>query len=87
MIQTSRRSFIKGLISFAAAPAIVRVESLMPVKVMRPIPCNVLDMGGLGAPQSTWLVQWGETSIYRWFDEATGWHTEYLSPEEVFLPA
>lgn len=29
---TSRRSFITGLIAFAAAPAIVRAESLMPVK-------------------------------------------------------
>lgn len=31
----SRRGIITGLISFAAAPAIVRIESLMPVKVMR----------------------------------------------------
>ena len=32
----NRRSFITGLIAFAAAPAIVRASSLMPVKVMRP---------------------------------------------------
>jgi hypothetical protein len=31
----NRRSLITGLISFVAAPAIVRVESLMPVKVYR----------------------------------------------------
>jgi hypothetical protein len=31
---TSRRSFITGLVSFVAAPAIVRVGSLMPVKVI-----------------------------------------------------
>lgn len=31
---TTRRSFITGLISFVAAPAIVRAGSLMPVKVM-----------------------------------------------------
>ena len=30
----SRRSLITGLISLVAAPAIVRVSSLMPVKVM-----------------------------------------------------
>lgn len=29
-----RRSFLTGLISFVAAPAIVRVSSLMPVKTM-----------------------------------------------------
>ncbi len=33
---TTRRSFITGLISFVAAPAIVRAGSLMPVKVMEP---------------------------------------------------
>ncbi len=32
----SRRSLITGLISFVAAPAIVRAGSLMPVKVMVP---------------------------------------------------
>lgn len=32
MIETSRRSFITGLISLVAAPAIVRAGSLMPVK-------------------------------------------------------
>jgi hypothetical protein len=29
-----RRGFITGLVSFVAAPAIVRVRSIMPVKVM-----------------------------------------------------
>jgi len=33
-IITSRRSFITGLVSFMAAPAIVRLGSLMPVKQM-----------------------------------------------------
>lgn len=32
----SRRSFITGLVAFAAAPAIVRASSLMPVKAIRP---------------------------------------------------
>lgn len=37
MIEPSRRSFIRGLISFtAAAPAIVRASSLMPVKALPP---------------------------------------------------
>lgn len=36
-METSRRGFITGLISFtAAAPAIVRAASLMPVKVIPP---------------------------------------------------
>lgn len=34
---TSRRSLITGLVSFIAAPAIVRAGSLMPVKVMKPL--------------------------------------------------
>lgn len=33
----SRRKLITGLISLAAAPAIVRASSLMPVKVMKPV--------------------------------------------------
>jgi hypothetical protein len=33
----SRRGLITGLISLAAAPAIVRASSLMPVKIMEPI--------------------------------------------------
>jgi hypothetical protein len=32
MIETSRRSFITGLVSFVAAPAIVRAANIMPVK-------------------------------------------------------
>jgi hypothetical protein len=34
MIKTNRRSLITGLISLIAAPAIVRVSSIMPVKQM-----------------------------------------------------
>lgn len=36
MKMLSRRGLITGLISLAAAPAIVRASSLMPVKVMEP---------------------------------------------------
>ncbi len=32
MVITSRRSFIAGLVSFVAAPAIVRAANIMPVK-------------------------------------------------------
>lgn len=35
-METSRRSFITGLVSFIAAPAIVRAGSLMPVKAIPP---------------------------------------------------
>lgn len=38
----NRRSLITGLISFVAAPAIVRVESLMPVKVVKQLSCQEL---------------------------------------------
>lgn len=34
MIVSSRRGFLTGLISFVAAPAIVRASSLMPVKAL-----------------------------------------------------
>jgi len=37
---TSRRSFITGLTSLLVAPAIVRVESIMPVKVV-----DIIDDG------------------------------------------
>lgn len=33
----NRRSLITGLVSFVAAPAIVRASSLMPVKAMEPV--------------------------------------------------
>ena len=36
MIQSTRRGFIAGLGALFAAPAIVRIESLMPVRMCRP---------------------------------------------------
>lgn len=36
MIETSRRSLIKGLVSLIAAPAVVRASSLMPVRSLPP---------------------------------------------------
>lgn len=38
-----RRSFITGLISLMAAPAIVRVGSLMPIKQMLIVPSRSID--------------------------------------------
>lgn len=38
MILQSRRSLIVGMASLLAAPAIVRVSNLMPVKVMEVVP-------------------------------------------------
>lgn len=35
-MQISRRGLLTGLVSFVAAPAIVRASSLMPVKAARP---------------------------------------------------
>lgn len=32
----ARRSFLTGLVGLVAAPAIVRVASIMPIRVMRP---------------------------------------------------
>lgn len=41
----NRRGLITGLISLAAAPAIVRASSLMPVKVIRQItPQDILNL-------------------------------------------
>jgi hypothetical protein len=37
-MEATRRGLITGLICFAAAPAIVRASSLMPVKVLKPAP-------------------------------------------------
>jgi hypothetical protein len=44
-----RRGFITGLISLVAAPAIVRVGSLMPIRGMVLRPPNAID---------PWLVDW-----------------------------
>lgn len=49
MIQTNRRGFLTGLISFAAtAPAIVRAASLMPVKADRLVLLPYWEFGQLG---------------------------------------
>jgi len=45
-----RRTLIKGLISLVAAPAIVRYQSIMPVKVFNP----ATSMAGWGLVGDTW---------------------------------
>jgi hypothetical protein len=45
MPNINRRSLITGLISFVAAPAIVRAGSLMPVKLMTPLMPDVFSWG------------------------------------------
>lgn len=45
-----RRGFLSGVFSAFAAPAIVRFESLMPVRaidLIEPFPANVIFTGGL----------------------------------------
>jgi hypothetical protein len=41
MIETSRRKFITGLVSFVGAPAIVRASSLMPIKFIEDRSCYI----------------------------------------------
>jgi hypothetical protein len=72
MSDLSRRSLITGLISLIAAPAIVRVSSLMPVKALKPdyqVP-PVYFQGRLfwvtkDQPQT---IQWGMQNVFQRFD-------------------
>ncbi len=50
---TSRRSLITGLISFVAAPAIVRASSLMPIKTMLWVPSTFPITGYALQPELT----------------------------------
>ena len=52
---TSRRGLITGLISFVAAPAIVRATSIMPVKAMAPLWDNAIDYPPM-------FITWNPTS-------------------------
>lgn len=59
MVKINRRKLITGLISFAAAPAIVRASSLMPVKVM-----DSFD------PKMAWdrIIEYVEPLDYNFYD-------------------
>jgi hypothetical protein len=50
IIQPTRRGFITGFASLIAAPAIVHVSSIMPVKVMVPLrpPGNIITIDMIG---------------------------------------
>lgn len=50
----NRRELITGLIAFAAAPAIVRASSLMPVKQMVPLPLTCI---GFTEAMKTWTAR------------------------------
>ena len=60
----SRRGFLLGIASFLAAPAIVRVASLMPVSVLKPDGqmFTVFDSDEYG--------NWIPSRIVRWADDA-----------------
>ena len=57
IIQPSRRGFITGLISFVAAPAVIRTIDLMPVK--EPIITNIIPVtnGGTGYVEITEIMR------------------------------
>lgn len=57
IIQPSRRGFIAGLISFVAAPAVIRTIDLMPVK--EPIITNIIPVtnGGTGYVEITEVMR------------------------------
>lgn len=65
-LQPTRRKLITGLIAFATAPAIVRIENLMPVKVMKP--AFQLDVENI-----TWTVREGDRVVV-FVDNMGGWH-------------
>lgn len=60
----TRRGLITGLISLAAAPAIVRIESLMPVKVMHPIVTGV-DWASKPDMAAAYFIEYYEGEIVR----------------------
>lgn len=65
----ARRSFITGLISLVAAPAIVRAGSLMPVKVMlEPVygigpAMHALNMMDIESYGTRMWVEWARNAV------------------------
>ena len=76
---TNRRALLRGLGAIIAAPAIVRVASLMPLSCKRTmdtwrgipiVECTDLSLGpSIDSP--IWVVSWGEETIYSMFPEST----------------
>ena len=83
----NRRSLITGLISFVAAPAIVRVESLMPVKVVKPMTHDEM----LKAIMQPFLQEWEKRiadaiiygNVYAKGDEFGG--LQLLTAKDIYL--
>ena len=46
---THRRNFLIGIVSLIAAPAVVRADALMPIRVWRPTFGFILHGGGMGS--------------------------------------
>lgn len=65
----ARRSFLLGLTSTLAAPAIVRAGSLMPVRAIQPVFSNrvmraLIDIQGLKDKNMLWRIEWQEVSNF-----------------------
>jgi hypothetical protein len=68
VIELPRRRFLTGLASLIAAPAIVRVASIMPVKAAKFEEWTTyFHTIGLHPPGS--IVIWGKQTIYGFFPE------------------
>jgi hypothetical protein len=74
----SRRGILTGLVSLVAAPAIVRVTSIMPVKVMEPARIRawmaVMDLE-LGIPAALYLHPADRMEMFRQIN--LGLHPRY----------
>lgn len=83
-MEPTRRGLITGLISFVAAPAIVRATSIMPVKAMT-------DVLPLGLPCTPWqdlyiIYEWqkgdDDFTNSHWtmgpFKQRDGWEREFF---------
>lgn len=75
MIIQSRRNFITGLTSFIVAPAIVKVENIMPVKVIIPSTENGIFDHYNGA---IYAVKW-------WYFENQEFKILPIMNEDVFI--
>ena len=72
-----RRTFLEGILGLVAAPAIVRIDSLMRVA---PIPSDRLDLigelerrlGALRQSRSLWITHWNETARFFMPDYSQG---------------
>jgi hypothetical protein len=84
----SRRSFIGGLTALIAAPAIIRVATLMPIKVHEPL---IVPQSILMPPTAHWvssLNDWGPGSdMQNIVDEAVAYENYWASTLKYPKPA